>query len=318
MHEITNNKRGTGFLTMILLICFPVAAMADGSSISSIDWNSFLGPFHNVILHYPIGFVTMACMLELYVIFKGHTKTSKDITQLVLWLTIGSTILAASLGFARASDGGYNNETLFQHKVFGILVIVSTTFAIGSYRKASRDGSSLIWRFAYQICLLLTFGTMVTTGHKGGNLTHGSSYLIKNAPTAIKQLFGAEKEKSLSEESETHNGKGNSPEKSVFAQTIWPILEAKCIPCHGEEKHKGSFRLDTSDFALTPGDSEELPIVPNDPDNSFLVELISMDPDSDEVMPPSGKEPLSEEEKQAIIQWISDGASYSLTEKQPQ
>ena len=305
----------TGFLLTFILTTFPLALNAsEGMSVASIDWRGFLGPFHNVILHYPIGFVTMACVLELYVLIKGHSKASQDIVGMVLWLTIGSTILAATLGFARASDGGYSAETLQMHKMFGILVILTTTLAILSSRRAFREGASLWWRFLYQIFLLCTFAAMVTTGHKGGDLTHGTNYLTKNAPPAIKQFFGSENRKSDHRDPIAQIPKSNLQKPTFFAETVWPILEAKCIPCHGEEKHKGGFRLDTQKHSTTPGDSEEPSIVPNDPESSFLVELISMEADSDEVMPPSGKEALSSDEKEAIILWIKDGASYSLVD----
>jgi uncharacterized membrane protein len=256
----------------------------------------------------------MACILELYVLIKGHSKTSKDIIRIVLWLTIASTVLAATLGFARASDGGYSEDTLEMHKIFGILVILATTLAIMASRRAFRDGASLWWRFLYQIFLLSSFAAMATTGHKGGDLTHGTNYLTKNAPSAIKQFFGEETKESAHPDPNTQEGKPNLQKPTYFGQTVWPILEAKCIPCHGEEKHKGGFRLDTQEYSVTPGDSEESSIIPNDPKSSFLVELISMEADSDEVMPPSGKEPLTSEDKEAIIQWISEGASYSLVE----
>ncbi|MDB4746621.1 hypothetical protein OAG77_01860 [bacterium] len=305
----------TGLLFTFSLVAFPMALSAsEGPSLSSIDWRGFLGPFHNVILHYPIGFVTMACILEFYMLIKGQSKAAKDIIRIVLWLTIGSTVLTATLGFARASDGGYSEHTLQMHKMFGILVILATTLAMMTSRRAFRDGASLWWRFLYQILLLISFAAMATTGHKGGDLTHGTNYLTKNAPPAIKELFGEMIRESVHPDSDAQKGEPNSQKPTYFAEIVWPILESKCVPCHREEKHKGGFRLDTQEYSITPGDSEETPIVPNDPMSSFLVELISMEADSDEVMPPSGKEPLSSEEKEAIVRWIREGASYSPVE----
>jgi uncharacterized membrane protein len=300
------------FIPILFLI--PLAAFASESDPSgSIEWNRFLGPFHNVVLHYPIGFITMACILEIYALAAGPSKPLTQIIQIVLWLTIGSTVLAATLGFARAGEGGYNAETLYLHKIFGITVISLTGLAIIVSRHAFRDQGSASWRFLYRILLLGTFAAMITTGHKGGDLTHGSDYLTRHVPPVIKQFFGSQQGSKNSPPAPTAMGiETEKPTPTLFAQTIWPTFEAKCIRCHGSEKHKGSFRLDEAEHSQTPGDSEEIPIVPGKPEESFLVTLITMDEDSDEVMPPSGKDPLTEDEKEAIVEWIRSGASYDL------
>ena len=158
---------------------------------------------------------------------------------------------------------------------------------------------------------MATFGAMVVAGHKGGDLTHGSDYLTKNAPPVIKELFSSEPATNalplMSEKADA------AREPSFFAQKVWPVFEQKCVRCHGEEKHKGDYRLDTRESALAAGDSEEAPIVPGKPEESFLIELISLTGDDDEVMPPAGKEQLTAEEKAAIIQWVTEGASYDLS-----
>jgi len=281
---------------------------------AEFSWNGFLGPFHNVILHYPVGFVTMVCLLEVY----GWRSTSDElrkIIQFTLWLAILSTLAAAMLGFARASDGGYNEQTLDAHKIYGIATIVLGVAALLVARVALRPEASGAVRWGYRLVLLTTFAVMSIAGHKGGDLTHGTGYLTRNAPPLLKDLLGEEAPEKMgaapAEQIEPQPGAGGEPAKpSLFESVIWPALEKKCVRCHGEEKHKGDYRLDTREFALTPGESGEKPIVPGKPEASYLMTLILMSEDDEEVMPPSGKEPLTVEEKAAIRQWITEGAAY--------
>lgn len=294
----------------------PLTAMAaTGNAEKEFVWLDFLGPFHNVVLHYPIGFISMVCFLEVYGVWRGGDEIKK-IIRLTWWLVIASTVLTAALGFARASEGGYGAETLQAHKVAGIAVIVLSLLAlvVSRYRFGHPDKDNLGWRISYGAMLVSAFVAMVVAGHKGGDLTHGSDYLTKNAPPVIKEFFEPKPDTNATVATAPGEGEsGAAAEPSFFAQKIQPVFEQKCSRCHGKEKHKGDYRLDTREFALTAGDSEEPSIVPGKPEESFLVELISLDEDDDEVMPPSGKEPLTAEEKADIIQWIKDGASYDLT-----
>jgi len=41
----------------------------------------------------------------------------------------------------------------------------------------------------------------------------------------------------------------------TFLRNIRPILENKCVSCHGSERQKGGLRLDTRALALKGGDS---------------------------------------------------------------
>lgn len=96
-------------------------------------------------------------------------------------------------------------------------------------------------------------------------------------------------------------------EKVDFAKEILPILEDRCIKCHGPEKQKGKLRLDTREFAI------KHVITPGDADGSELVERIILPPDNEDVMPPEGKgDPLSEKEVALVKRWINEGAEWSV------
>jgi mono/diheme cytochrome c family protein len=69
-----------------------------------------------------------------------------------------------------------------------------------------------------------------------------------------------------------------------FRDDIAPILQQRCVACHGEEKAKGGYRLDSFDVLAKPGDSGEAPFSAGDPAKSTLHSLLIAE-DKDERMP---------------------------------
>lgn len=95
-------------------------------------------------------------------------------------------------------------------------------------------------------------------------------------------------------------------------ETVRPILEARCLSCHGPDKQESNFRLDdpaaalrggTNGVAIVPGKSSESPM---------LTRITGADPDL--VMPPEG-ERLQAEAVAAIRSWIDGGAVWPTQSK---
>ncbi len=92
-----------------------------------------------------------------------------------------------------------------------------------------------------------------------------------------------------------------------FNRDIRPLLSNRCFACHGpdEAAREAGLRLDVSEEAIEFGVIE-----PGDADASELVLRIESD-DPYHVMPPSEHgEPLKEEERALIRQWIEEGAEF--------
>lgn len=104
-----------------------------------------------------------------------------------------------------------------------------------------------------------------------------------------------------------------------FVEDVQPLLEAKCVSCHGPEKQEGNLRLDSWAAAKAGGDRGAA-IVPGDVEKSLLVKAISFrDPDFQ--MPP--KQKLSDMEIATLTNWVQAGAAWPepvtvLFEDQPQ
>jgi Planctomycete cytochrome C len=98
---------------------------------------------------------------------------------------------------------------------------------------------------------------------------------------------------------------------SFYATRVAPLLEARCVACHGDRRQKSDLRLD-SFAAVLRGGKHGAVIRPGDVKNSDLLLRISLPASDDRAMPPSGKTPLTEDEKTVIRLWIAHGASGSL------
>ncbi|HEV8541042.1 MAG TPA: c-type cytochrome domain-containing protein [Verrucomicrobiae bacterium] len=97
-------------------------------------------------------------------------------------------------------------------------------------------------------------------------------------------------------------------DKVDFAKSIQPILEKRCIECHGPKKQKGDLRLDSKDAALKGGKDAKA-IVPEKLSDSDMVRRISLPPGDDDIMPPKG-DPLTKDQIELIKKWISEGAEW--------
>ncbi|HSH94303.1 MAG TPA: c-type cytochrome domain-containing protein, partial [Roseimicrobium sp.] len=293
----------------------PSAFAASGSAqIASIagdifQWRPFLAPFHSVVLHFPIGFVTIAFILEFYFWLRPSEELRKAIT-LVMHMSWMSAVVAAAFGLMRADPEQYDVVTLDQHRWAGLsvsaLTIIVTALHWAAFRKGPKTG--LIW--SYRFLLVGNIGLMTYAGHQGGNLTHGSNYLVKNAPDFVKYLM---LEESLRDKGTPAPGTATTAggTDKLFAEKVEPVLLEKCYSCHGPDKQKGGLRLDQREAALKGGESGDPAIKPEDPMKSNLVRLILLPKDHDDVMPPSGKSMLTSDEIVSIIHWIQTGAHYS-------
>ena len=98
---------------------------------------------------------------------------------------------------------------------------------------------------------------------------------------------------------------------SFYALRVAPLFGTRCAACHGEKRQKSDLRLD-SFAAVLRGGKHGAVIRAGDTKNSDLVTRIFLPASDDRAMPPSGKTPLTEDEKTVIKLWIAHGASGSL------
>ncbi|MBN8789091.1 MAG: DUF1553 domain-containing protein [Terrimonas sp.] len=93
-----------------------------------------------------------------------------------------------------------------------------------------------------------------------------------------------------------------------FSAEVKPLLNKKCISCHGGVKKEGGFSVLFREEALGKTESGKPAIIPGHPEKSELIKrLTSKDP---EERMPYKHDPLSEKEIEMMKQWIKEGAQW--------
>ena len=138
---------------------------------------------------------------------------------------------------------------------------------------------------------------VAVTGHYGGNLTHGSTYLVEYAPQFLRSLAGLEARRTITSVSTA----------DPFADVVGPMLVERCAGCHNEDKQESSLVLTTYAGVIRGGEGGRV-VVAGNTDLSELLRRISLPKDDEEAMPAEGKTPLTPEQVEIIRWWISVGA----------
>jgi uncharacterized membrane protein len=270
----------------------------------------WIGHFHPVVLHLPIGLLIGLFIVELYGLIK-RTNEHKTATYILTMLCALSGVLATLLGLALASEGGYTGDTVFWHKWTGIGVSVATVIMwIGKH--FSYVLFKARYTVIYSAALLVAMVLLPIAGHFGGELSHGSAFLFTDIPKGLGDTLDGMG-------IDTHRTKkviSSEAAGQFFTEKILPVMEKKCFGCHGEEKQKGDLRMDSLAAILKAGESEIPCVVPESAMESYLVEVILLPLEDEAVMPPEGKPALTAEEKILLVEWISRGAIWP--EEQPE
>jgi hypothetical protein len=86
-----------------------------------------------------------------------------------------------------------------------------------------------------------------------------------------------------------------------FSADVFPILDSRCINCHGGDRIEGELIMRSYDDLMAGGESGQV-IVPGDAANSILVKLVT-----DKKMPKRGPK-LTPIQVQTITDWVNQGA----------
>lgn len=137
-----------------------------------MDFLFFLGRFHVLVLHLPIGIILLAIVGEFLARVPRYSHV--DAASEFLW-KLGSltAVLAAVLGLMHAGEGGFDAADLAAHRLWGIsfaVICIAATLL--------RMFADALYRRVQPVVAVVVFAVMTMTGHYGGNLTHGATYLF--------------------------------------------------------------------------------------------------------------------------------------------
>lgn len=271
----------------------------------------FLARFHILIVHFPIGVIFLAALMEFLSHFTAFSYLRATV-PFTLWLSFLGAIMATVAGYLLMNVEGFAGRALDLHLYFGLGVVVCTLLSLVFYLREKR--------FIADIAIAASVFTTMASGHFGGAMVHEPTYLTEYAPAALKPalLVGlsapASEPPSFPAEAEGPSA-AEVPigERVVYTDFIVPILDKTCNECHNENKIKGKLRMDTHDLLLAGAEGSDTPtVVPGNVDESELIVRVSLPEDDDEFMPPKG-DPLKPAEVQLLSLWIKAGAAADMT-----
>ena len=277
------------------------------------DISLFIGRFHPLIVHLPIGILIFAALLEAVAFFQknAYLRRAVDVALLVGALCAG---VAAFAGWLLSSAGGYDANTLSWHQWLGISVAV-LALVIWGIRRSQRVDVSVLRVSVSQWLLAGMLLLLSATGHLGGNLTHGSTYLTEYMPKPLKDIL-APGDTAV----ETRVLPASLDSVELFAQLIQPILEEKCIQCHNEDKTKGQLMM-TSAAHLEEGGKSGETVLFGQPNESEMFRRITLPRTSQKFMPPDNLPPMTAVEVELVKWWIENAPDYQAkladTEAEP-
>ncbi len=286
-------KKTLLFATIFTLILLGLI-LAPISTEESNEVLLFFGNFHPLILHLPIGALVGVLFLEIVNLINPKLNLG-GANKVLLWFSTISLIPAVVFGFFLASSGGYNEEVLSFHKWLGWITALLCVWLL-VYRLWAYTQSKQHVRI-YQGILFINVVLLSFTGHYGGSLTHGANYLTKDMPDGLKDFLGIEKTEAESILSSIEDLKESSDtneinEAFVFADTIHPIMDKNCFECHNSNKQKGDLRLDNVSWEMVSAQNVKTW-------KNVYTEI------SQGNMPPEEEEPLTDHERQSILNWIT-------------
>jgi uncharacterized membrane protein len=264
------------------------------------DLQPFIGRFHPLLVHLPIGFLLLTGAVELLSRTKrfaglGIARLMPALLGLSALTTLGAIITGNLLSWS----GEYDAALVGRHQQWGMLLGAAVVLACAAAwwrTRAEGRGPRLVYGGAFVAALVLVTGT----GHFGGSLTHGETYLTEHMPAVP---FLARTSASAT------RGPVDPSTTPVFKTLVAPTLDARCVTCHGPARQSGKLRLDSPDAIRKGGESGAV-IVPGSAAGSLLVRRIFLPTSDKKAMPPRGHPAPSHAEVAVLRWWIDQGASF--------
>lgn len=288
-----------GFALVAVLVVLALGAPPLGHTRGA--WPQFLGRFHPVIIHLPIGLLVMVPVLEVIGLL-GRRAEARAAAGLVLGFAAAGALAAAFDGWLLAWSGGYQGPVVTRHLWGG--VALAAVCLVAARARCSASGGRLLAVPAYVACLLAALAVLVWTGHEGSKLTHGDGFLTETMPPGLRAWLR------LPPPVPKPKPAARASKPTLYAAEIAPAFERSCVSCHGPTKAKGGLRLDTY-RALMKGGEDGSVIEPWYPKDSELLRRVTLPRDDDDYMPSNGRNPLSAADIRAIARWVAAGASPS-------
>ncbi len=285
-----------------------VAALALGLDFESEDtneWYLFLGRFHPLIIHLPIGALVIAAFFEWGGWWAGWRHLRRAVPALLV-ITAVTSAAAVWAGCLLVAGEGRMSGAVENHFRTGVAFSVGC-FLLVPFGVWVRQRDTLMLRGAFQSVLGVVLVLLVVASHYGGSLTHGPDYLVRYMPEGMKDRLAAlpapvAKFAGLAPAERPVSGAVPTLFEAVFEQ---PIREY-CYSCHQPDRIRGGLVMLPLEDLMRGGDSGPS-VVLGDLEASELLRRVTLPRDDEEFMPPTTRPALPDQDIENLRWWIASG-----------
>jgi len=314
-HCLSHRTKFTIAYAGLLVVALVAAVLLPPGGAAAPAVLQYVGRFHILALHAPVGVLVVALVAEAFTLTK-HREQADIVVGFTLPLLVLTGVAAVVLGLALAhGETEHPLKLLTKHRNFTVsgIVLAGAAGIAFPYRRG---------RAVHRALLLASAAVLSIGAHFGGSLTHGSDYLF--APIAQPKPVVAVAEDAAAPVSESIDAgvvvdaavsdsvdaavpvivaHDAGPAKPSARAAVQAILLRRCAPCH-TEKGKGGLRV--SDI----GKMKAADIAAGDPNESLLYARLVLPKDDDDHMPPIDKPQPSAAEIAALRAWITELKAY--------
>lgn len=277
----------------------------------------FLGRFHILALHVPIGILVLTLLAEGATFLHRGRRTGDVVVGFALPLLVFTGAAAAVFGLMLAHGGHYPQKLVAPHRN---LVILGLTFAAVARLLWSRRRS----RWLHRALLGCSAISMMIGAHFGGSMTHGEDYLfapVEDKPPPIVEevdsgVFvepdGGQEFMLVPVDAGPVDASADAaaipdagpvdagPPKPTPKQLAQALVNRKCSPCHTTNQ-KGGLRMTDISRPTKKG-----VLKPGNPEGSLMYSNLLLPMDDDDHMPPENEKQLTKGEIAIIRNFILD------------
>jgi mono/diheme cytochrome c family protein/uncharacterized membrane protein len=260
------------------------------------DFIYFLGRFHVLALHLPIGIILVAVAVDW--VARGERYRGLAAVAPFLWgAAASSAVLTVVLGYMHFAEGAFTGPAASSHRFFGTTVAVASVLIFWLSRRPD------LYKRVNVVTGIAAVALVAVTGHFGGDLTHGEAFLWEYAPGPLRALAGV---------GERRPAPPSVAAADPYLDVVQPMLQRRCGGCHNSDKLESGFSVATYDSTLKGGDSGRA-IVSGKSGSSELYRRINLPRDDEEKMPAEGKTPLTEAQVEIVRWWIDAGTPHDVS-----
>ncbi|WP_397383404.1 c-type cytochrome domain-containing protein [Prosthecobacter sp.] len=217
--------------TILLIVVYVVGLLIfpplyDAPKGEASSFVLFIGRFHPIFLHLPVGILVLLVFFELICSTRRGEIKFGEASLLMLILGSAGSVLAVFAGIMLSREGGYVGGNFSLHQTMGLLGTAGVLISLVVRLMGMARGSMELLN-AYRAVYFVSFGIMGLGAHFGGNMSHGNKFLIEHAPEWFKAPMVATEKLLLSFVEKPKPAKAAPPADTAPAVTPVPPAEVK-------------------------------------------------------------------------------------------